>query len=251
MAAGDVRVTLPATGGVCRVEIPTEAGGPETFLCSYATIGRLLIQAAPEAPTPVSTDWVDLLAASTPGVAVQSLAKPRRIVLAFPARQRVMTFPPPGDDDDEIDDDEIRDAEYTMWLPPMVWVLNYQLPRDVLTSAAVFCTPVRVASVRDQTLVSPFPFGNVYAEHGRVCWGAVTISTLSSRDPVAVDNLFFGSRFNGDLTNWHRSGGNSQEPFGSRRAWTNWQAAHPTQVAWVEPGRLSLVALLNGAEEAA
>ena len=127
--------------------------------------------------------------------------------------------------------------EASVQLPPTVWVLRYGLPpRGALEASWLFCAPTRVADVQSQVLVTPFPFGNVYVETGKICWGEVTTSLLTSRDPLAVDNLFFGSQFNGDLTNWRAVILRGQQNDGGRSAWLRWQAQHSEEVAQVAPG---------------
>lgn len=180
----DTIITIPAAGGAARVEVPGGRGGRDVFFCAPNVVGQLLANIE-EGAGLSRTTWIDLLGATTPGIAISRGGGRNAVwtVLAFPARQK-----------------QVRHVDYAQltWnLPPTTWVVKWNTAGGHVTSW-LFAGPTRITSVTDTQRVVAFPFGNVY-DHGQVCWGNVVLTTLNISDPLAIDNVFFASRFNHDL----------------------------------------------------
>lgn len=218
-AAKDMIITVPEGGGICRVDQPTPSGGREIYLCAPQTIGRLLAN-LDEKEGVVGQKWFDLLGATTPGIAVGWRAKDTFLLLSFPAR--VKTVKATLSDTSEVA------VPYN--LPPTTWMVRFNA-EDVLTSSFLWVSPTSPRSVQDTLQVAPSPWGNVHPS-GAVCWGNVSTRPLKPTDPIAIDNLFWGTGFNNHLVYPERNfilpeeGGRIMAR--SHDDWVKWQVAHPT-----------------------
>ncbi|HYE79871.1 MAG TPA: hypothetical protein VEI97_17950, partial [bacterium] len=224
---------LPNQGSVVRVNVPAAQGrGREIFQCAPQTVGRLM--AGLESQAAGSTKWIDLLAASTPGVAIAYRRGSLWMAMTFPERVKTVkhTLPTRAEGDGTP-----RDVNFH--LPPTAWILQFSLPQELLSGAWLFATPTRVTSVTDTTSAQVFPFGNAHDGSGAICWGNVATGHLTAQDPVAIDNLFFATGFNDHLFHAGSLRKPNGEPFGSVRDYVTWQrrntATAPVLVAGGSP----------------
>src|SRR5687767_7833127 len=180
-ALEDTVITIPPSGGICRVEMPASAGGAgrEVYQVTPQTLGRMLTGLEGDGG---DVRWVDLLGATTPGIALCQRRNGLYMILAFPSRIKHVRH--------NRANAAINGGLVPFNLPPTAWVLQFDATRENLQNSWIFSTVSRVTSVTDMTLTRHFPFGNSHPG-GAVCWGNVTLTVLTSRDPVAADNLFF------------------------------------------------------------
>lgn len=260
VGVGDTIITIPAGGGIARVEQPGPRGiGREVWSCAPQTIGRLLAGLENDSSSG-NRRWVDLLAAGNPGLALSQKGQESAILLAFPARtKQVKQLHSGGRGGAAIDD-------ATFHLPPTIWVLRFN-SKDMLAGSWLFMAPNRPSGVGDELQVMASPFGNAYHPHGAICWGNVTTSNLRVGDPLAVDNLFWGTGFNTHLvrvenfltpaaaTGAGAGAGTGGRSFTSYTAWTTWLRANPTtplevRYADTSPFKRTLAACLKEGVEA-
>jgi hypothetical protein len=218
-ASKDTIITIPETGGICRVDQPSPGGGREIFLCAPQTVGKLLANLEDREHVQ-SQKWLDLLGISTPGVAIGWRAKNTYLVLAFPARVKTV----------KADVGNGTPVQVPYNLPPTVWMLGFNA-EDTLASSYLWIAAAMPRSVRDEVRVVPSPYGNVHPG-GAVCWGNVATRPLSPTDPVAADNLFWGTGFNNHLVYPEQNFILPIDAAGRRQAreytaWVQWQIAHP------------------------
>jgi hypothetical protein len=194
MADNDgMRIYISKGSAVAQVEQPSAADPTkaERYTVNTKTLGKLLMGL--EGGVVEEIAWVDLLGASSPGVAI-SVQKHRAIaVVSFPARIRTVQHTLPNDQGRR------QTREVVFPLPPTVWIMAFAADRTTLTNAWLWCSETRVTSMKAPTPCWVFPYGNAHAGSGNVCWGNVTLRGLSLEDPLGVDNLFFGTGFNDHL----------------------------------------------------
>lgn len=83
--------------------------------------------------------------------------------------------------------------------PPCLFV--FDICDELIKKTYLFA--LKSPNVLSTDMLCHFPFGNVYTD-GHVCWGRVTLPKISKpTDLVGVINVFFDSRFNGDLMERH------------------------------------------------
>lgn len=186
--ASDVIIIIPAEGGVCRIDQPSARGeGREVFSCAPQSIGCLLARLDADPTAGGDYKWLDLLSTSTPGVAVTMKRGATTLLLSFPQRVKTVNQRIGG-----------VNRPLSFHLPPTVWLQHFTAA-ERLTRSYLWCSPTRVASVADTVGVIASPFGNVFSPAGNLCWGNVVTSVLKAHDPLACDNLFWGTDFNDHL----------------------------------------------------
>ena len=129
--------------------------------------------------------WVDLLGSH--GCAVGRCADSQVLLTILPSKARdVMWAETP------------ITAVFPQLLMGMAVGREQQLVRSVLY---VLHPPpsTHLSVTAPASILAPFPYGNVYAESGLICWGAVRIGDVKT--PQDVEELFFRSGFNNDLFN--------------------------------------------------
>jgi hypothetical protein len=216
------RHLLPFTINTREKLLSVSVGG-EILLVPLET-GLEAIQAALNASNGQATEdrtaprrWLDLCPF---GVAVSVRGTTQRMVLIEPPKERPIRY-------------EGRDQVETWRLPHLLWVLDYQLTGQHMSSA-LFMLERAPATILDSVNVYSFPHGNVY-QGGKICWGEVRV-----HGPATIPNAFFGSTFNGDLTFWPGATAtmdainrerDRRYVAGERHAdlsnWTIWQDLHP------------------------
>lgn len=193
MSDSDVVIRLDQFDGPLQVQIP-EQGGHALYYCTPRQLGEILGQVE---NTVVGAPWIDLLGATTPGVALQTTGNRKvRIVMSFPERRQQMMV---GEDDQRL-----------ITIPPVVWLTEWHMDTTHLERAFLWVSEARIVTISAITRVMAWPFGNVY-DHGAVCWGQVPVRHLTYTDPTAVDVLFFTTPFNDDLLNAQVVEGLSEE----------------------------------------
>ncbi len=244
----DLVITIPSTGGVARVEQPSANGrGREVFHVSTQTVGRLIAGLESEGLSGVK--WVDLLGATTPGIALTYRRNALVLIVSFPARMKTVRHQSVDPRTGEAG--KVQNVNFH--LPPTVWVLKYAQPADTLANSWIMATSVQIRSITDQALCQNFPFGNSFQPAANVCWGNVPTTGLTSQDPLAADNLFFATGFNDHLVNLDRFTKPDGGAFGGVREWATWQLKNPDTPLIIAPGRerfdQKLNAILGGREE--
>jgi hypothetical protein len=105
-----------------------------------------------------------------------------------------------------VDPPHTREVQYarfgteTWTLPHLLWIIDFSTESRRHQHSGLFMVGAKPASILDATPVYAFPHGNVYAG-GLICWGEVS-PDITLGNPGAISSLFFGTRFNEDLTNW-------------------------------------------------
>ena len=130
--------------------------------------------------------WIDMLA--THGVAIGRVRR-RDITLAIvPSKQRSFAYNEDGER-----------SEGTALFPPLLIGLA-TTQRRYVQGAIALCNVTKQAQMTVVAVVpclATFPYGNVYTGTGRICWGQVQHSTVSTIQEL--ETLFFNSGFNLDL----------------------------------------------------
>jgi hypothetical protein len=110
-----------------------------------------------------------------------------RIGIQVPAKKRTTRF-------------SLLDASqsFTVPFPEMLFIFSVQDKR-IFSSLLFACIP---PIGRPQDRLYSFPFGNVYGNDGKICWGDVHQAAIE--EPIMLDTMiarFFGSVFSGHLVN--------------------------------------------------
>lgn len=181
--------------GVCEV---VEGGSGRTFRATTHAVAIALLGAeSPEDAANASTgeiQWTDYL--STHGLAVGTRGKRQYVLGVIPAKERTVNYTGPLDV-------TTASRSLTCQFPPILLGLMREGngPRS-FRNAVVFCMPHAVNLTTlgvtvGANIATSFPYGNVYTGSGRICWGNVPHNHIQTiRD---LEELFFGSDFNGDL----------------------------------------------------
>lgn len=85
---------------------------------------------------------------------------------------------------------------FTVPFPEMLFIFGIKEKR-IIYSTLFACIPP-IGRPHDRLYL--FPFGNVYGEDGRICWG--NVPHVSIEEPIVLDTMvtrFFGSVFSGHL----------------------------------------------------
>lgn len=183
------------TTGVCEV---VEGGSGRTFRATTHAVAIALLGAeSPEDAVNASTgeiQWTDYL--STHGLAVGSRGKRSFILGVLPGRERTVRYTGPLDTAN-------ASRNLTCQFPPILLGLMREGsgPRS-FRNAVVFAMPhatnlSTLGVTVGANVATSFPYGNVYAGSGKICWGNVPHNHIQTIKDL--EELFFGSDFNGDL----------------------------------------------------
>lgn len=240
---GDLQITVPAAGGPCRVVGINPANGvKQTWLIAPKKMGQILA-AMEEEGEDKPQEWLDLLGATNPGIALQYHKDLTRILLSFPERVKTVSqdYTRYAHGDERVTKHQVELA-----LPPTLWHMAFEGRTGRLTAAHLLGCTTQVRSVRDTSPVLALPYGNTHDPLGAICWGTVSTAHLRAEDPLAVDNLFFATGFNDHITRLHlfRNPG-TNAPFPSYRDWTMWLRQHPRTLCPIVPGTLTFAAALK------
>lgn len=177
-------------GGACVV---TSGAGRQTRVTTPRAIGLALLSMTEDAAE-VFTDmqWMDLLA--THGVAMGVKKKDIATLMIVPPSRRTVTYSRANQEGTAM-----VDVQLTLTFPPVL--MGCLVSAGRYTKGVVFLIDTRrqsVASVIAATpLLVPFPYGNIYADSGKICWGSVSHADIHT--PKDLEALFFSSGFNKDL----------------------------------------------------
>ena len=171
------------------------------YISNRRAVGLALLQdASIEEETAVSTramTWTDMLPSH--GVAVGVNGRERVVVAVVPEVKRTiqwtgLLYRNRADGIGHHDQHQVEAV-----FPPCLVMLRTQDVR--YKKAFLFCVKPDALKTLSVTgganVLASFPYGNVYASGGRICWGTVPHSTLNTVDDVL--HTFFGSGFNPDL----------------------------------------------------
>lgn len=169
----------------------TQANG-RTFLSTPRAVGLALVGSAPPHRDEAvrSMRWVDLLASN--GTLFGRQGQQEVTVAIMPRRERqIIKYP---------------EERLTVSFPPTligIYTDNGRFVRGMIMCADM-TRQAEMGVVSTVPLLVPFPFGNVYADSGFICWGTVNHSDIHSIHDL--ESLFFGSGFNTDLFNRNAAG---------------------------------------------
>jgi hypothetical protein len=151
---------------------------PKAF--ALALLGSGAVQDA--ADTSSSFEWSDFLA--THGIAVGRRLQDVATLAVLPSKARQV---------------RLGSTDYTLTFPALLMC--------ILTSGGRFQRaglwvpdPARISTlsvVSTTAMLASFPYGNVYRDHGGICWGSVSSADVHTL--ADLESLFFGSGFNSDL----------------------------------------------------
>lgn len=180
MATNDRDLEIHLKNGICKV---IEGPARRTYFSTEEAVGLALLKFNPD-NVQVNLSWQDFL--STKGVAFAAQGNKSILLMTTPGKERTIGVG--------------RDSRTTMtvMMPPILFALKLQ--GRILVKSLIYVIKAGVEGTlrvtqTDATLC-PFPYGNVYT-HGGVCWGSTNTRNITS--PSEVEDLFFGSTFNGDL----------------------------------------------------
>lgn len=168
--------------GLCKV---VEGEGKRTFFSTEEAVGLFLLKHNPESAI-AQVNWQDFLRSKGLAFAMQGIKA--LTLLVTPAQTKTITYGPSG---------SVHEA--VVKVPAMLWASKLQ--GTVLVRSSIWCIkpgfePQLSVESTDPCLAA-WPYGNVY-NHGGVCWG--TTNTREIRQATEIEDLFFGSVFNGDLS---------------------------------------------------
>lgn len=186
--------------GICEV---IEGSSRRAFRTTTRAVGIALLGV--ETPDDVAStgniQWTDYL--STHGIAVGTRGKRTYTLGVLPTKERTVNYT-------GALDVATASRALTMRFPPVLLGLCKEGtgPRS-FKKGVVFCLaheqPLANLNVTlAANIACSFPYGNIYAGTGQICWGTVPHTHIQSL--ADLEELFFGSDFNGDLY----YGGNSR-----------------------------------------
>lgn len=184
----EIHLVHGRAGGTCRV---VTGASRRTYFSTPRAVGLALLASAlqeEEDGGSGDVEWFDFLSAHGTAVGVEGS---KRIMLSLiPRRERdVQLVPARG----------ASSIPIKVSFPPVMIGMTLDRGRFVRGNLMLAHLPHRanwgVASVTPTLAV--FPYGNVYAETGAICWGTVAHTDLHTIKDL--EELFFGSGFNTDL----------------------------------------------------
>ena len=93
----------------------------------------------------------------------------------------------------EISHEDLREV-----VPFPHCIFAFYVKNNTISNTRLYCRPQPLES--DSDFLYNFPFGNVYHNDGRICWGSVSLPEIRTpMNLIGVVNMFFTSGFNGDL----------------------------------------------------
>lgn len=181
--------------GVCEV---VEGGSGRTFRATTHAVAIALLGAeSPEDAASAATgeiQWSDYL--STHGLAVGTRGKRQYVLGVIPAKERTVNYTGPLDTAN-------ASRSLTCQFPPiLLGLMREGTGPKSFRNAVVFTLPHGVNMTTlgvtvGANVAASFPYGNVYSGAGRICWGNVPHNHIQTIKDL--EDLFFGSDFNGDL----------------------------------------------------
>ena len=146
-------------------------------------------QIPPEAATQ-DVQWIDLLATHGVLCGVRGATRIDVVILPRKVRSIIIGSQPPVD------------ISYPPTLLGLV-TTSRRFTRGMIMLADV-SRQAQMGVLATPPVLVPFPFGNVYAESGYICWGTVPHADIHNLHDLEA--TFFGSGFNSDLWNGHVAG---------------------------------------------
>lgn len=183
----------PNTSGVAEI-----IAGPtrRTYRTTTHAVAMALLGSQNEEETAASQTgdiaWQDFLA--THGIAIGVRGKRSYILAISPSRERTISYVGPRDTKET--------GNLTVQYPPIL----FGMAREGVGSKSFRKAVVFVLGSSDLSRLSvtgtgnvgvSFPYGNVYSNTGYVCWGTTPHTHIQTMKDM--EDLFFGSSFNGDL----------------------------------------------------
>lgn len=170
-------------------------GNGRTYFSTPQSIGLALLGTPPEGDDVAGTAgiiWTDYLASN--GVAVGVRGDRQIQLIVIPPRPRTISYVRRSDDERSQTTESLL-----ITYPPIL--ASLVLRRGTFERATLFIVdPARqnqLAVTNTAPILTAFPYGNVYAGTGQICWGGVRVADV--RNVKDLDDLFFGSAFNRDL----------------------------------------------------
>lgn len=184
----------PGTQGVAEI-----IAGPtkRTYRTTTHAVAIALLGSQNEEETAASQageiTWHDFL--STHGIAVGTRGKRSYILAVSPSRERTISYAGPPRDTAEH-------GNLTVTYPPILFGIAQEgVGAKSFRKAVVFVLGSsdlsRLSVTGAGNVGVSFPYGNVYSTTGYVCWGTTPHTHIQSVKDI--EDLFFGSAFNGDL----------------------------------------------------
>lgn len=183
----------PNTPGICEV---IEGPSKRAFRTTTRAVGIALLGV--ETPDDVAStgniQWTDYL--STHGIAVGTRGKRTYTLGVLPAKERTVNYTGALDQAN-------ASRTLTMKFPPILLGLCKEGigPRSFKKAVVFSLAHEQPLTNLNVTLAAnvacSFPYGNIYAGTGQICWGTVPHTHIQSL--TDLEELFFGSDFNGDL----------------------------------------------------
>jgi hypothetical protein len=175
--------------GVCEV-----IAGPDRKIVRTTThavgIALLGVQGEEDASTTGDIRWTDYL--STHGLAVGTRGKMTYTLAFVPPKERTVKYTGPLDS-------VSASRDLVCQFPALM--LGVAKEGKLFRKGVVFCLNSAEHKNLNVTLAqsvgSAFPYGNVYSGAGNICWGTVPHTQIQTAGDL--EELFFGSEFNGDL----------------------------------------------------
>lgn len=186
MRVREIQVT---NNGAARV---VADGSGQTFLTTPHAVALAILRASvPEIEGPTrDINWSDFL--STHGVAVGVRGNKIFQLAVIPRKVRTVNYHA----DESI--------PLTASFPPLM--IGALFTDGRYERGVIYCfndaLQAQASVLAGPQMITPFPFGNVYAESGWICWGTVRHSDIHNL--AELEDLFFSSGFNRDL--WHGTG---------------------------------------------
>lgn len=200
------RIELESAGR-CRIVSPTG----RMYYSTPAAVGLALLQQEPDEETSArQITWHDHLA--THGMAIGTRGATALTLAVLPPTLRTIRWDGPREGTDRQGRPLRRSREYTVTFPHMLVGMAMRAGRFL--RGGLWC--VNPTTLSALTVVNPalnlaaFPFSNVYAGRGAICWGTVPHGDI--RTLAEFLDRFFTSGFNGDLYNQNQIGVTSAFP---------------------------------------
>jgi hypothetical protein len=167
--------------GLCKV---IEGAARRTYFSTEEAVGLALLKHNPNNQA-VNVAWQDFL--RTKGLAFTAQGNKCLTIMTYPSQAKTIRCGRGGEE-----------REMVVKFPPLLFAMKLQ--GKTLVRSSIWCIKAgfegRLSLDSADPCLAPFPYGNVY-NHGGVCWGSTDIRNV--RHPQEVEDLFFGSVFNGDL----------------------------------------------------
>lgn len=170
---------------ICRI---VRGPNAQVSLSTPVAVGMALLQSATAAAGQQATagidasSWTDLL--SSHGVAIGRVRGAEVTLAVLPPKQREVSF---------------GEQRVICTFPHIFMCLATRTRRYANGLIFVFDprNQARVNVVNGPECLTPFPYGNIYGDSGRICWGSVRHGDIKTI--AEMESAFFTSGFNTDL----------------------------------------------------